>query len=241
MSDLWNRFSDSTTFPSFLLHMYTSTQTQTHTHTHTHTHTQTHMHTHACAHTRTHTQTHIAYAHIHAHLTMQGTGKQWLSFHFQASKDKLTWVTIEGKGVPFLTQCLHSAVNELLRRQKRQGIRKPSEHPIKRKPRALPWIKFQTPPTSPRSPTSTASGRARVSSEGRRSSEGQRSSGTGQRSSITSEGSYGSTGGTPPTSPRSPGGDMERSLDRSTEQVCLYRPGHVACTLLNRCTSNPKL
>ena len=55
-------------------------------------------------------------------------GSHWVSFHFQKSRDELVWVTVTGKAAIFLTLCLHSADDELLRQHSNKPIRKPSEN-----------------------------------------------------------------------------------------------------------------
>ena len=56
------------------------------------------------------------------------------------------WVTLIGKRVPFANICLHSAVQELLRKRSQQDLRKPSAEPIKRKHQSLPRVKICPPP-----------------------------------------------------------------------------------------------
>ena len=65
----------------------------------------------------------------HPHtLTSSQEDRHWVSFHFQQSRDELVWVIVVGKATIFLTLCLHSAVDELLRQRSNKPIRKPSEN-----------------------------------------------------------------------------------------------------------------
>ena len=83
-----------------------------------HTH---HTHSLSLSHTHTHTHMHITHS-------QESTGKHWVSFHFQQSRDELVWVTVVGQASIFLALCLHSAVGELLRQRSNKAIRKPSEN-----------------------------------------------------------------------------------------------------------------
>jgi len=71
--------------------------------------------------------THTTHTHTHSH-SQESTGKHWVSFHFQQSRDELVWVNVVGQASIFLALCLHSAVGELLRQRSNKPIRKPSEN-----------------------------------------------------------------------------------------------------------------
>ena len=88
-----------------------------------------HAHTHTCIHIYTHTQhTHTQHTRTHTTHSQESTGKHWVSFHFQQSRDELVWVNVVGQASIFLALCLHSAVGELLRQRSNKPIRKPSEN-----------------------------------------------------------------------------------------------------------------
>lgn len=78
----------------------------------------------------------------------EDSGAKWLAFHYHHGdkKDDFVWVHLVGKGTIFLTQCLQSAVSELIRVRSKQPIRQPGEGGKRRK-RALPIVKFYVGPS----------------------------------------------------------------------------------------------
>jgi sorting nexin-17 len=76
----------------------------------------------------------------------ENSGQKWLAFnyHHGDGKDDFIWVRLVGKATVFLTLCIQSAVNELLRLRSKQCVRLPSED-SKRRKTALPIVKFHVP------------------------------------------------------------------------------------------------
>lgn len=76
----------------------------------------------------------------------ENSGQKWLAFsyHHGDGKDDFIWVRLVGKATVFLTLCIQSAVNELLRLRSKQCVRLPSEG-SKRRKTALPIVKFHVP------------------------------------------------------------------------------------------------
>lgn len=90
--------------------------------------------------------------HTQPHLLQPTSGVYWLAFHYQATADGFVWVTLKGRGVIFVSQCLLSTVTELVRLKKGQKMRTPADQPVVRKGKLLPHVKLPPsglPPTPP--------------------------------------------------------------------------------------------